>query len=294
MLGFNLKGIDMISINRTVLTFILFFFCFSSFAATLKDGTDIPVMLVQNVNGNMNFTGETVYFQVTENVVVDSEVVIAAGTFVKGMVQEAVGRKSMGKGGELTLVPRSLSTANGELVKFERNPLSQEGRKRTGATVAHVVMWGPLGLFAKGRAAFMFRGTEFDITVDGAYELSAVTTAPETKPVTESFHVSFKEYKKKINYRKGKIGKDFEVYVSGSDHYNTNDVEITAVDGQKLPKPLRPINIANDKKHSNQKVLTFAFADIIKYALPESSNFEFSIGDEYKATAQLKTEWKLK
>lgn len=282
------------SSHKLFFTTLLSLVCFFSTAAVLKDGLDIPVRLAQNVNGNMNFTGETVYFQVTEDVMVDSEVVIAAGTFVKGMVQEAVGRKSMGKGGVLTLVPRSLVASNGDLVKFERNPLSQEGRKRTGATVAHVVMWGPLGLFAKGRAAYMFRDTEFDITVDGKYDLPPIPAKQAAQQDIQSFPVAFQEYKSKINYRKGKTGKDFMVTVTDSEDYKIRNLEITAVDGHKLPKAIKPTSISNDRKNNGQKILTFAFSDIIKYAVPESSEFEFTIGDAYQATAQLNTRWKLK
>ncbi len=281
--------------KRTIIVgIILFGFNLSLNAATLKDGTDISVRLAENVNANMNSTGETVYFQVSEDVTIAGKTVIAAGTFVKGMVNEAVGRKSMGKGGVLTLVPRSLSTDQGDLVKFERNPLSQEGRKRTGATVAHVVMWGPLGLFAKGRAAFMFKDTEFDITVNGDYNLNEVKPNTTKKQDTDDFSVFFNEYKSKINYRKGKIGKDFTVMVSGSAEFDAKDVEIVAVDGHDLPKPLKPISFSQDKKNSNQMELTFAFKDIVKYAVPNSSTFVFAAGEKYESEAQLNTEWKLK
>ena len=273
---------------------ILLSFNLSLQAATLKDGTDIPVRLVENVNGNMNSTGETIYFQVTEDVNVDGKTVISKDTFVKGMVNEAVGRKSMGKGGVLTLVPKSLSTYHGDIVKFERNPLSQEGRKRTGATVAHVVMWGPLGLFAKGRAAFIFRETEFDITVDGNYELPVLEQPHNFIEDFEDFSVVFNKYKSKINYRKGKVGKDFEVVVEESVEYDVNDVVITAVDGHELPKDIKPTSVMVNKKNSNQKILTFSFSDIVKYALPENSVFTFEVGDNYQTDAQLITKWKIK
>ena len=280
--------------NKNLLLVVIFFYSVCSQAAVLKDGTDVAVRLAENVNGNMSFTGESIYFQVVDDVIADGETVIAKGAFVKGVVHEAVGRKSMGKGGSLTLMPKSLQAGNGEIVKFERNPLSQEGRKRTGATVAHVVMWGPLGLFAKGRAAFMFKDTEFDITVDGDYELDAAKPVSLNNERAEDFSAFFNEYKSKINYRKGKIGKDFTVMVSGSADFDAKDVEIIAVDGYDLPKSLKPIGISQDSKNSNQMELTFAFSDIVKYAVPSTSTFVFAVGDKFKSEAQLKTEWKLK
>ena len=273
---------------------VLLFVAVCGHAAILKDGTDVSVRLAENVNSNMNFTGETIYFQVVDDVVVGGKTVITKGAFVKGVVHEAVGRKSMGKGGELTLMPKSLQSKNGEIIKFEKNPLSQEGRKRTGATVAHVVMWGPLGLFAKGRAAFMFKDTEFDITVDGDYKLDTVISKGSKTKRTEDFSVYFNEYKSKINYRKGKTGKDFTVMVSGTGDFDAKDVEIVAVDGHDLPKSLKPISYSQDRSNSNQMELTFAFKDIVKYAVPDSSAFVFVAGDKFKSEAQLNTEWKLK
>jgi len=273
---------------------VLMITSFGIHAEVLKDGTVIPVRLAENVNGNMNFTGESVYFQTTEDVMVNSKLLIKSGTFVNGFVSEAVGRKSLGKGGELTLMPRSLKTTNGDIVKFEKIPLSQEGRKRTGATVAHVVMWGPLGLFAKGRAAFMFKGTEFDIVVDGDYNLEVFKPKSSSIQKKKEFSVYFKEYKKKINYRKGKSGKDFTVMVSSSDDFNVKEVKISHVDGYELPKAIKPIDFKINKKDINQTELTFAFKDIIKYAMPNSSTFVFVSGDKYQSEAQLNTEWKLK
>jgi len=261
---------------------------------TLQDGTEIPVRLVENVNGNINFTGESVFFQVVDDIKVEGQTVISKGTFVKGMVHEAVGRKSMGKGGKLTLMPKSLSTSSGDLIKFEKYPLSQEGRKRTGATVAHVVMWGPLGLFAKGRAAFMFRETEFDITVNGQYELPPIAEITDTAEVRKDFKVEFRDYSKKINYRKGKIGNDFEVLVHISDEYDAGDVVISGVDGYQLPRSIKPVSQEVYKKNKSQMMLTFAFRDIIKYAVPETTHFEFQIGKDYSSEAILTTEWKLK
>lgn len=275
--------------------FFTFFLASNATAVTLQDGTDIPVRLAENVNGNINMTGETVYFQVTEDVVVDQQTVIRSGTFVKGAVNEAVGRKSLGKGGKLSLVPKSLKTESGDVVQFERNPLSLEGRKRTGATVAHVVMWGPLGLFAKGRAAFIFRETEFDITVDGNYELEPVSVFDSNElPQPLGFVVEFAEYSQKVNYRKGKLGKDFTVYVENSKDYDIKQIEITAVDGFELPKPIKPVEFSVNRKHPGKTLLTFVVQDIIKYAVPEHTEFTFTINERYQTTASLHTEWKLK
>ncbi len=279
--------------NYKWLVLVLFFVCFNIQAETLYSGTIVPVRLMNNVNADMDMTGETVFFDVTENIIVNGKVLIPKGQIVRGFIDEAIGRKSLGKGGKLTLKPRSLTLNSGMVIRFEKTPLSYEGRKRTGATVAHVVMWGPLGLFAKGRAAFMFRDTEFDLVVDKDYEIPEYKQNNlehiDYKPLT----ARFEKYKKKINYRKGKIGKNFKLIVEEPENFSINDFKIIGVDGMKLPEPIFPINIEKNKKNNPGMVLVFAFEDILKYAVPNITTFTFIVGD-YKGTATLKTDWKLK
>jgi hypothetical protein len=283
---------------KYIITVLSLFFITNAYTATLKSGMTVPVRLVQNINANLNNTGETIYFQVTENVIVNKLILIKKGSFVKGFVSEAIGRKSLGKGGILTITPKSLVNKNGEVIKFESNPLSAEGRKRTGATVAHVVMWGPLGLFAKGRAAFILRDTEFDLSILDDVEITTVKTdITDTKKLI-TLDATFKKYSSKINYRKGKTGKDFTVYLHGlnsisGNQIKTNSFLITKVDGYKLPKPLQPISIKSNSKE-NRFEFTFAFKDIIKYILPGSVKFEFNINNTYQAESELTTKWKLK
>lgn len=272
------------------LILLLFFFCNSIQAETLYSGTVVPVRLMNNVNADMDMTGETVFFDVTENIVVNDKVLIPKGHIIRGYIDEAIGRKSLGKGGKLTLKPRSMTMENGLVVRFEETPLSLEGRKRTGATVAHVVMWGPLGLFAKGRAAFMFRGTEFDLVVDKDYEVPEFQPARELTLDYKPLKANFKQYKKKINYRKGKIGKDFQLLVTEPKSFDINSFKIISVDGMKLPEPISPIKIEDNKQ---SKELTFLYQDIVSYAFPESSKFTFVV-DDFKGDAVLETEWKLK
>lgn len=276
-----------------ILVFVLIFVCFNINAETLYSGTVVPVRLMNNVNADMDMTGETVFFDVTENIIANDKVLIPKGQIIRGFIDEAIGRKSLGKGGKLTLKPRSLTLDNGMTIRFDETPLSHEGRKRTGATVAHVVMWGPLGLFAKGRAAFMFRGTEFDLVVDKDYEVPEYQTKKTEQIDYKPLKATFKKYKKKINYRKGKIGKDFKLIVNDPTDFNINDFKIVNVDGMDLPEPIFPIKNEQDKKNNQNIVLIFAFEDILKYAIPELTTFTLMVND-YKGKATLKTEWKLK
>lgn len=272
-------------------------------SAVLKDGSLIPVRLTENVNGNINQAGQTVHFQVIEDVYAEKQLVVRSGTFLKGKVKDAAGRKSMGRGGKLTLSPKSLTADGGEVIRFVDEELGTEGRKRTGATVAHVVVWGPLGLFAKGRAAFIFLDTEYDLEVRGDVDLEVLETRndddKEALSYGQSFSVEFADYRKKINYRKGKIQKDFVLYVSDGDKsarkLSRKSIKITHVLGYELPKPLEPI-IVHYENRDNRLEATFSFTDMIRYITPGSSDVTIQIealNSEYY-TGTLTTEWKLK
>ncbi len=289
-------------ISSRLLSILTLFIAVAGQAAQLQGGSLVPVRLVQNVNGNIDRTGETIYFRVTEDVMSGDELVIRKDTLVRGNVHEAVGRKSMGQGGKLTVVPKMLETENGQTVQFEENPLSAEGRKRTGATVAHVVVWGPLGLFAKGRAAYIFRDTEFDIEVERDVDLEPLTgELPEIMAPGrgQQYGVSFKPYKKKINYRKGKVQKDFIVQIAtpnGSQSgLGQGDIRITSIMDDRLPQAIRPVSVTWDRKKQHYEA-SFAFTDIVRYIIPGTVDVLIEIGDDQALayTASLETEWKLK
>ena len=278
--------------------FSLFFLFTTSYAVTLKSGMTVPVKLSQNINANMDAAGKTIYFTVVEDVLVDNVIVIREGEFVKGFISQAEGRKSLGKGGKLTVTPKSMQTSNGEIVKFEQNSLSAEGKKRTGATVAHVVMWGPLGLFAKGRAAFIMRDTEYDLVIDNDVKLKKAKKSNKNPSENRtSIDTFFKDYSKKINYRKGKDGKDFVLYVPknqlDNESLKASDVKIYSVNEDMMPKSIKAKAIELDYKNDRYE-LTYDFHSLIGYILPGSVEIGITIGDTYKSETRLSTEWKMK
>ncbi len=288
-------------ISRIFFLLILLLAPLLSNSATLNEGTLIPVRLTQNVNGNINQLGETVYFQVTEDILVGDDRVIRQGTFIKGKISEATGRKSLGKAGKLSLIAKGLKTETGQNIRFVQDPMAAEGRKRTGATVAHVVMWGPLGLFAKGRAAFIFLDTEYDLEISHDVELPPLTTVlddqEEAFSNAETDQVKFEHYRKKINYRKGKIQDDFVLNIQVEDEtvLNQNSVKITRILDYDLPKIIEPVSVQYNSKKKYYEAI-FSFREMIKYITPGVSRVTVEIGvenpDVYSAI--LETKWKLK
>lgn len=264
----------------------------------LKSGTFIPVRLAQNINGNINNQGETVFFEVLEDIKVDGLTVVDKGTFVKGKITNAVSRKSLGKAGKLSLEARNLSAVDGSLIEVIREPMSSEGRKRTGATVAHVIMWGPLGLFAKGRAARVMLDTEYDIEVRSDVGINVEEKTIQEPVEKHSFEAFFPKYSGKINFAKGKIGKDFKLNIKLPETINLDrrNISITSALDYKLPKPIHPVALSWDNKQS-AFVATFPFKEMVKYIAPGISNIvvEATI-DNVTSVAEttVETKWKMK
>ena len=264
----------------------------------LKSGTFIPVRLAQNINGNINNQGETIFFEVLEDIKVDGLTVVDKGTFVKGKITNVVSRKSLGKAGKLSLEARNLSAVDGSLIEIIREPMSSEGRKRTGATVAHVIMWGPLGLFAKGRAARVMLDTEYDVEVRTDVEINVEDKTIEETVKTSSFEAYFPKYSGKINFAKGKIGKDFKLNIKlpETTDLDRRNITITSALDYKLPKPIHPVALSWDNKQ-RAFVATFPFKEMVKYIAPGISNIvvEATIGNVTSvAETTVETKWKMK
>jgi len=200
----------------------------------------------------------------------------------------------------LTIDARSLHAVDGQIVDIVRDAMTSEGRKRTGATVAHVIMWGPLGLFAKGRAARIMLDSEYDIEVDSDFEIdvSKVNNSKlENKNVT-GLDVFFKKHKGKINYAKGKVGNDFylNIVLPESTNLSSNDIEIVEIQGHNLPKHIKPTSVHWDKK-SNSFTATIAFNDMVKYIAPGVSEVKVKVNSGDAALigeTNVETKWKLK
>lgn len=294
------KPVKLNSKHSFILVFVLFISTTFANTVTLKKHSTIPVRLAQNINGNIDNQGDGIYFEVLEDVTVDNEVVVRKGTFVKGKITNAETRKSMGKAGKLTIDARSLPAVDGQMIDIVRDEMTSEGRKRTGATVAHVIMWGPIGLLAKGRAARIMMDTEYDIEVesDVTIDTSIKTQAEDLTLEKTSVNVSFKKYKRKINYAKGKEGKSFVLYVTLPEATNlgVNNISITEILGHKLPNSILPTSVVWDKK-TNAFAASIPFISMVKFLSPGTSSVKvqvknnnlFMIGETV-----VETKWKLK
>jgi hypothetical protein len=131
----------------------------------IPDGTEFTVETIEEISSKTAAEGDPLTFRVKENVVINGAVVIAKGTFVKGIVSAAKKNGRMGKAGTLSIRVESTIAVDGQKVRL-RASKGREGDDKTGTTVALVVLFGPLGFLKKGKDATIKPGTEIKVYTD--------------------------------------------------------------------------------------------------------------------------------
>jgi hypothetical protein len=131
----------------------------------IPDGTEFTVETTEEISSKTAAEGDPLSFKVAEDVKINGQTVIAAGTLVKGSVSNAKKAGMMGKGGQLGIRVESTTTVDGQKLKL-RSSKGKEGDDKTGTTVALVVLFGPLGFLKHGKNAKIKEGTKIKVFSD--------------------------------------------------------------------------------------------------------------------------------
>src|SRR5258708_6298705 len=165
----------------------------------LTDGTPVKLRLGRTMSSADAKTGETVDFEVLEDVKIGDLLIIARGSTALATVTEAKPRGRMGKGGKLDIVLDSVRLVSGEKIALRASKETKGGSHTgamTGAIVATSIVFfpaAPLFLFMKGKDITIPKGTEFTAYVSGDILLDAkkyspnnVTSAPTPPSVDDA------------------------------------------------------------------------------------------------------------
>jgi PEGA domain len=151
---------------------------------TLLDGTAIKLRLAENLSSATAKTGQSVSFEVTEDVLVQGVVVLPKGAQALATVTEANTKKSMGRGGKLNVNVDSARLIDGEKVQLRAVQDNKGGGHvgaMTGAMVATAIVFfpaAPLFLFIHGKDITIPKGTEVTAFVEGDTKLDMAKFAP--------------------------------------------------------------------------------------------------------------------
>ncbi len=160
--------------KKLLLVFALAAICTATFAqgkVTIKAGTIIPLQSINQVKAADVEEGQTVDFQVVQDIMVDGVCAIPQGTLVKGKVSEARKSSVAGTKGRLHITIDRMNLANGDPLFFSNTEVRIYGKNRTPlAVVLGLIAWPCI--FIPGSKAVMPAGYEVHATVASNTEVT--------------------------------------------------------------------------------------------------------------------------
>lgn len=143
----------------------------------LHDGTPVRLRLSRNLSSADAKTGDTVDFEVIEDVTADGTVVVPRDSTAIGTVTLAQAKRRMARGGKLNVEIDYVRLTDGDKVTLRAVKETSGGGHTgamTGAMVATaLVVWpaAPFFLFMHGKDTTIPKGTEITAYVDGEIKL---------------------------------------------------------------------------------------------------------------------------
>jgi PEGA domain len=145
----------------------------------LLDGTPIKLKISRSVSSSDASAGQSVDFEVQQDVLINGTVVIAKGAVAMGSVTQAVPKRRMGRAGKLEIVLEYVRLTDTEKVPV-RAVKNAKGQNRTGGMTVGIVATGllfwpaaPLFLLMHGKDITVPQGAEVTAYVNGDTKLDA-------------------------------------------------------------------------------------------------------------------------
>jgi hypothetical protein len=145
----------------------------------LEDNTPVHLVLSDNLSSASATTGQTISFEVSEDVLVDSLVVIPRGSLAWGTVTDAQAKRRLGRAGHLDVNIDKVRLADGEKVLLSATShakgASHTGAMTAGIVVTSLVVWpaAPFFLFMHGHDVTIPKGTKIEAFINGDATLDA-------------------------------------------------------------------------------------------------------------------------
>jgi hypothetical protein len=143
----------------------------------LHDGTPVRLKLGRNLSSHDAQTGETVDFEVLEDVSINDVLVVKRGSYANATVTAAQPKRRMGRGGKLDVNIDFVRLVNGDKAALRAVKDVKGGGHAgvmTGAMVATaIVFWpaAPLFLLMHGKDITIPKGTEITAYINGEINL---------------------------------------------------------------------------------------------------------------------------
>ena len=132
----------------------------------LQDGTPVKLRLSENLSSETARVGDTVSFEVLEDIEVGGLIVIKQGSAALATVTQAQAKRRMGKGGKLDVNIDYVRLVTGDKVPLravrENKGASSAGGMTAGIVATSIIFFpaAPFFLFMKGKEVTIPKGTE--------------------------------------------------------------------------------------------------------------------------------------
>jgi len=153
----------------------------------LEDNTPVHLVLSDNLSSASATTGQTISFEVSEDVLVDSLVVVPRGSLAWGTVTDAQAKRRLGRAGHLDVNIDKVRLADGEKVLLSATShakgASHTAAMTAGIVVTSLVVWpaAPFFLFMHGHDVTIPKGTKIEAFINGDATLDAANFVPAPK-----------------------------------------------------------------------------------------------------------------
>ena len=137
----------------------------------LKAGTIIPMELVTTLTSKNARSGQMVDFRVLNDVRVNGEVVIRAGSIAQGQITKAEKSGLLGSAGELEINVKSVKAVDGTTIYMTSSSLADEGSNKLALSIVLTVLC-LFGFLIKGGKAEIPSGTQIQSMVASDVEIN--------------------------------------------------------------------------------------------------------------------------
>lgn len=138
---------------------------------TLSSNTVVHIETVEEINSDRVSVGQTIDLRVKEDVTVDGNVVIEAGTKVRGTIQEVESSSMIGEAGRLTLQIDRTQAVDGTNISLSASRRAFGDDRQMVALGLGIFLCLP-ALLISGEEAVIHAGTNITAEVIGNYEIS--------------------------------------------------------------------------------------------------------------------------
>lgn len=270
----------------------------------LPAGTTVPLVLQHHVNSSYSPVGSIAYFRVSNDILIDDQVLISKGTLVAGAVRQSTERGMVGKAGMLTVEVDELPGVDGTKVPVDAY-FSKQGRSRSAATVGWTVFWGLPGLITKGVNPHMIRGDELQAVVTSATSIDptvalppsgALELGPEYTVIEHHWKNGRANGEKRIDIERSNIMGNVSFKIGPPAGHRDIPVVLSSlrlfqVDGIPVPEEMPALSVSKDSAEFNAwSIARFCSHGVTNFKLVGTT----ADGQPFHATHEMKVEIKKK